>query len=124
MIYLCKIVGMPIVKIGYSEHFPTRLYNINQAMPFTVECLAERNGSIGLEEAVHKKCLPFLIKGEWFVDCEAVRNAFFTEYDPYPELKRKKQRHSFLREREESRASREFNGFLSKAGRVKKPLFQ
>lgn len=101
MIYLVKIVGMPIVKIGYSESFPERLYNINRSMPFEVESLAERNGSLSLERDIHALCKEFHMKNEWYPDVEFVRQAFFCCPDRYPGLSQKEQTLRKKQEREE-----------------------
>lgn len=89
MIYMVQIIGMPFLKIGYSENFADRLYWLNRAMPFQVECLAERSGSLSLEKDIHKICVEFLIKNEWYPDVPFVREAFFRTYDRYPRLNQK-----------------------------------
>lgn len=68
-------------------------------MPFRVECLAERNGSWLLEKRIHLKCAPHAIKNEWYDDCENVRRAFFSEFDPEPALKKRKDRYALENER-------------------------
>jgi len=89
VIYLCKLVGMPFLKVGYSENFASRLYSLNRSMPFEVECLAERNGSIALEQDIHKMCADFVLKNEWYPDIALVRDAFFKCFDRYPNLSQK-----------------------------------
>lgn len=87
MIYLCKIVDMPILKIGFSLKPKLRYEILENSMPFRIEVLAERNGSKPLEFAIHKSCKDFLIKNEWYIDCDFVKNKFFSEYDPEPKAK-------------------------------------
>lgn len=89
MIYLIKIVGMPIIKIGYSENFEKRLFWIRQGMPFDIEVIAERSGSVCLEKDIHKICADYAIKGEWYADLPFVRDAFFCVYDRFPGLNQK-----------------------------------
>lgn len=87
MIYLCKIVGMPFIKIGYSESPEKRYAILNGASPFDIVCLAERSGSRLLEKGIHERCAEYLVKNEWYHDLCAVRDAFFMCYDPEPKCK-------------------------------------
>lgn len=87
MIYLAKVVGQPIYKIGFSNKPKLRYKNLSQANPFYLEPVIERNGSMALEQDVHRACAPYRIKGEWFHECPEVVAAFCKAYDRYPEIK-------------------------------------
>jgi hypothetical protein len=93
---------MPFLKVGYSENFKDRLYWLNRAMPFEVECLAERSGSLALEKDIHKICVEYLLKNEWYPDLPFVREAFFSVYDRYPGLTQKQLNTAKRREKEEA----------------------
>lgn len=84
MIYLIKTVDAPFLKIGFSNNPQGRYKNIQIHCPLEIICLAERNGSPGLEVEIHRSCLEYRIRGEWYKDCDFVRKSFFATYDPYP----------------------------------------
>jgi hypothetical protein len=69
-------VGAPgRVKIGYTVNPDDRLGKLRQADMEQLSVLLVVDGTRKLEAHLHKTLAPYLIKGEWFRDCAAVRRA-------------------------------------------------
>ncbi len=108
MIYLCKMVGTPFIKIGYSEAPEKRYQILNGASPFDIICEVERSGSRDLEKAIHETCSDYAVKNEWYFDCEFVRSAFFEVSDPYPSAKSTRQM-NLIKKRDDYQAKLAFS---------------
>lgn len=63
------------IKIGYTVNPDDRLEKLRQADMEPLSVIAVIDGTRRLERHLHEKLSPFRLKGEWFLDCAAVRDA-------------------------------------------------
>lgn len=63
------------IKIGYTANPDDRLEKLRQVDMESLSVLATIDGSRRLERHLHEKLAPYRLKGEWFLDCAAVRAA-------------------------------------------------
>lgn len=74
MLYLMSD-GTANVKIGYAVDPNKRLKTFKTGNP-NIKIESSKPGSILDEKALQKLCKQYHYKGEWFIDCEEVRNEF------------------------------------------------
>lgn len=74
MIYLIK--SGEYVKIGFSENINKRLSILQTGNPIKMEIIDYKEGNKIDEGILHSLCKEFRIRGEWFKDCDQVREIF------------------------------------------------
>lgn len=62
------------VKIGFTINPDDRLEKLRQTDMEELSVIGVVNGTRRLERHLHRKLAPYRIKGEWFLDCTAVRD--------------------------------------------------
>lgn len=65
-VYLIRMVGTNLYKIGYSTDTNKRLSNLGTASPFELELVAKMPGTAADERALHQKYNKHLVRNEWF----------------------------------------------------------
>ena len=75
LVYFVQIETGPI-KIGTSDivSFKGRLEGLQNGSPHPLRVLATIAGDRSLERDLHEQLAAYRIRGEWFLDCDAVRN--------------------------------------------------
>jgi len=63
------------IKIGYTVNPDDRLEKLRQVDMEELVVIGIIDGTRRLERHLHKELSPFRLKGEWFLDCAAVRSA-------------------------------------------------
>lgn len=64
------------IKIGFtSRPVADRLKAISAHLPSPLELIGDIPGSLLLERAIQRELIQFRLNGEWFRDCEEIRNA-------------------------------------------------
>lgn len=62
------------IKIGFTRNVDGRLKTLSTGAPDVLNLLASVDGSRNFEQAIHAKLAKHRIKGEWFSDCQKVRD--------------------------------------------------
>jgi hypothetical protein len=70
-VYFCA--SLDKVKVGHSRNLSQRLAQLEQILP-EFEYLGSIEGTRADEKRIHRKLSHLCIKGEWFQDCDEVRN--------------------------------------------------
>lgn len=70
-VYFAKVGDR--IKIGFSTSVPARLKSLATGIPDVIELLATIDGDRGVERAFHARLSKHRIRGEWFRDCEELR---------------------------------------------------
>lgn len=71
-IYFVECAGA--IKVGFSANLEKRLLNLTTGAPAKLTLLGSIDGPQTLESAIHAHLDIFRTTGEWFMDCDAVRN--------------------------------------------------
>ena len=83
------------IKIGFSRNPDSRVRELATGAPAKLTFLGQVDGPISLETALHRHLRNYRVSGEWFRDCEQVREAmrlalagenFEGQHFRYPEL--------------------------------------
>lgn len=67
------IAGAGLIKIGVSTNLTSRLRAIRNSSPVPVELIASIPGGSALEGILHSKFAKYRRHGEWFEDCDEIR---------------------------------------------------
>ena len=63
------------IKVGYTSHNATdRKRSMETGNPHGIVVIGTVNGTLEHEEKIHKQLQEHCVRGEWFRDCEEVRN--------------------------------------------------
>lgn len=73
MIYFAQRVDGGPIKIGYSKSVDRRIRDMQIAMSVHLTVLAVADGDRANEARLHKKLWRHRVMGEWFLDCDDVR---------------------------------------------------
>jgi hypothetical protein len=71
-VYFVECAGA--IKIGFSTNLEKRLLNLNTGAPAKLVLIGAIDGPQILEGAIHAHLDIFRTTGEWFMDCDAVRD--------------------------------------------------
>lgn len=63
------------IKIGFSRNPDARVRELSTGAPAKLNFLGRVNGAISLETALHRHLRNYRVSGEWFRDCDPVREA-------------------------------------------------
>lgn len=63
------------IKVGFSTDVAARMQALATSAPSALTLIASIDGSFALEHAIHKYLRAHRVKGEWFDDCQPVREA-------------------------------------------------
>lgn len=74
-VYFIQARGGGPIKIGYSANPEKRLAALQTASPYDLAILAIRPGSRDDEAALHDRLSAHRLRGDWFEDCDLVRQA-------------------------------------------------
>lgn len=70
-VYFIECAGR--IKIGCSKNIQGRVAHISTSAPAEVTLIASIPGNYRLEKAIHRHLAAHRERGEWFTDCQAVR---------------------------------------------------
>ena len=65
-VYIIHAVGTNRVKVGYSVEPTKRLLELQTGSPFPLALMGIREGTIALEQAIHRRLQEYHQVGEWF----------------------------------------------------------
>lgn len=77
MIYIIQLETTSYIKIGFcrtEDSFQKRLKAYYTSSPFNVIILLKIEGDLKTESIIHNMFKENYVKGEWFTDCEKIRN--------------------------------------------------
>lgn len=63
------------IKIGIASNVKSRITSLQVASPQPIELLGAVRGTAHDERALHERLAPHRVSGEWFSDCQQVREA-------------------------------------------------
>ena len=92
-VYFARCVGFPAVKIGCSHYVLDRLKAVKSNLPFDMELIGQFPGNLLDEKYVHVALLKHRLGGEFYADCDEVREWYEHARDfeaplhPIPALK-------------------------------------
>jgi hypothetical protein len=73
MVYFMQ--SLDKIKVGYTSNNPTnRKRSMETGNPHGIVLIGTVNGTREHEEKIHKQLQKYCVRGEWFRDCEAVRD--------------------------------------------------
>jgi hypothetical protein len=73
VVYFLKMAQF--VKIGFTLDFKTRFATIERVMPEVPQVLATVAAKRTVEATIHRRLRDICLRGEWYLDCNAVRAA-------------------------------------------------
>ena len=71
MVYFVQSLNK--IKVGYTENLPHRMNNMRTANPHGMVLIGTVNGNKNHEKKIQKVLKEYCVIGEWFKDCEEVR---------------------------------------------------
>jgi hypothetical protein len=72
--YVYFVAGGPFIKIGWSFLIKTRVASLQTGNPYKLELLGAIPGSIDTERELHEMFKKYRAEGEWFEDCQEIRD--------------------------------------------------
>ena len=90
MIYMLGNYEIGFAKIGTTKNLAVRITGIQNACPFDLTLIAERDGGHKLEFAIHKACAKFHHAREWFVLSDDLVSLFHCVPEPAGRMRAQK----------------------------------
>ena len=72
MVYFVQSLNK--IKVGYTENLPHRMKNMRTANPHGMVLIGTVNGNKNHEKKIQKVLKEYCVIGEWFKDCDEVRD--------------------------------------------------
>lgn len=65
-VYFVLCADLNVLKIGWTQNPPERFQALRVGIPYPIECLTARPGSVADEKALHRRYRDLRASGEWF----------------------------------------------------------